>query len=159
MSGLVHYSHAPVQLDDRQPEQSLGMKPSGLWVSVGTGWLDWCRDEQFRTDQPWFAQEVTVSVAANILTLASPGDLDAFTHSYGQRIAQKFDSHYIDWVRVAAEYDGILISPYQWSRRNAPHTFWYYGWDCASGCIWNMSVASLDEAAETPLALASGEEG
>ncbi len=129
-------------------EQETGLKPSGLWVSVGTEWLDWCRAEDFRTDQPIFDHAVILASTANILTLASPGDIDTFTDRYGKQISPQWDSRYIDWDEVAAQYDGILISPYQWSRRNERHTFWYYGWDVASGCIWNPGVVALGEAVE-----------
>ena len=41
-----------------------------------------------------------------------------------------------DWAKVASHYDGIEICPYIESRRNMT---WYYGWDVASGCVWNAS--------------------
>lgn len=31
-------------------------------------------------------------------------------------------------------------APYQWRRRNERGFSWYYGWDCASGCIWRASA-------------------
>jgi len=37
---------------------------------------------------------------------------------------------------VSKEYDGIEIAPYQWDARLS--LIWYYGWDVASGCIWNL---------------------
>lgn len=46
----------------------------------------------------------------------------------------------IDWKKVTEEYQGIIISPYIWQRRLAPHTMWYYGWDVASGCIWDTDA-------------------
>jgi len=48
----------------------------------------------------------------------------------------------INWPAVAEKYDGIIIAPYIWQRRlsDNPDHFWYYGWDCASGCIWNTEV-------------------
>jgi hypothetical protein len=140
---LRHYATQPVTLEARTHEQDVDLKPSGLWVSVGTEWLDWCRSEDFRTDQPIFDHAVMVASAANILTLASPDDIDTFTDRYGKQISPKWDSRYIDWAQVASEYDGIIISPYQWSRRSSRHTFWYYGWDVASGCIWNPRFVSL----------------
>lgn len=42
----------------------------------------------------------------------------------------------IDWKAVAKEYDGIEIDPYQYERRFSEGFLWYYGWDCASGCVW-----------------------
>lgn len=41
-------------------------------------------------------------------------------------------------------YDG---APYQWECRLDRDTFWYYSWDCASACIWNLqAVRPLVEA-------------
>lgn len=47
---------------------------------------------------------------------------------------------WIDWVKVKPLYDGIIITPYQWRCRLDPDIFWYYSWDCASGCIWNLET-------------------
>lgn len=44
----------------------------------------------------------------------------------------------VNWPLIATRWDGIIIAPYQWSCRYDDRTFWYYGWDCASGCIWNL---------------------
>jgi hypothetical protein len=54
---------------------------------------------------------------------------------------------YIDWPRVAERFDGVIIAPYQWKHRL--ELMWYYGWDCASGCIWNARAVSCFEVAET----------
>lgn len=43
---------------------------------------------------------------------------------------------------IGARYDGIVITPYVWSMRLDRSAFWYYGWDCASGCIWNASAVA-----------------
>lgn len=45
---------------------------------------------------------------------------------------------YIDWASVCRAYQGIVISPYFWSRRMGP--MWYYSWDCASGVIWDADA-------------------
>lgn len=143
---LVHYAPCPVNLGQRTYDQDKTTKPNGLWMSVGTEWLDWCRGEQFRSEIDWHEHVVSLSDAANLLRLEADTDLDAFTHTYGTKLYPRLDSWYIDWREVASVYDGIIISPYQWSRRLTPHTRWYYGWDCASGCIWNISVVSLSAA-------------
>jgi hypothetical protein len=48
-----------------------------------------------------------------------------------------------EWDALFEEYDGIEIAPYQWHFRLAPDFFWYYGWDCASGCVWRASKLQL----------------
>ena len=138
LTDLLHYASQPVTLEPRETEQGKELKPSGLWVSVGSAWLDWCRDEEFRTDLTWYEHKVTVAAGASILILASALDLDDFSAEFGSPISPGFDSVHIDWGRVAGKY--------QWSRRL--DLLWYYGWDCASGCIWNTEHVSLGEAVE-----------
>lgn len=42
------------------------------------------------------------------------------------------------WEEISSQCDGIMIAPYQWDMRLHTLFFWYYGWDCSSGCIWNL---------------------
>ena len=72
-------------------------------------------------------------------------ELDAFHEKYGvpmfPNLPDMCNSRYFapDWARVGEAYPGIIIAPYIWSRRlDGP--MWYYGWDCASGCVWDPSV-------------------
>ena len=51
-------------------------------------------------------------------------------------INAKYKNRCIAWEKVAAKYDGLIITPYIWQRRMELN--WYYTWDCASGCIWNV---------------------
>lgn len=127
------------------------MKPRGLWVSVegnGDGWSDWCRDEQFGGEGLAFEHEVVLAEDAHLLWLSTAEHLDAFTVEYGTPMypAEPTIRHRgIDWPGVAKVYQGIVIAPYLWERRLDPDTFWYYGWDCASGCIWDLTaIARLE---------------
>ena len=43
----------------------------------------------------------------------------------------------IDWPRLASEFCGIENCPYRVESRMEEFTYWYYGWDVASGCIWS----------------------
>ena len=49
---------------------------------------------------------------------------------------RRMTSRYSDWPKIAELYDGILITPYQ----PAYHleVRWYYSWDVASACVWNL---------------------
>ncbi len=77
----------------------------------------------------------------SLLWLTTPEDLDHFTDEWG--IDAKYNMRAIEWWRVAQKYPGIMITPYCWQRRL--DLFWYYGWDCASGCIWDSeAVASIE---------------
>ena len=51
---------------------------------------------------------------------------------------------YPDWKLIAQEFDGIEIAPYQWEIRMDYNFFWYYGWDCASGCLWRPKNLTLE---------------
>ncbi len=54
-------------------------------------------------------------------------------------LMRKFKITYqLEWDKVKDKYQGIIIAPYQWECRLALETCWYYGWDCASGCIWDL---------------------
>ena len=49
------------------------------------------------------------------------------------------------WPGVAAEgWAGIEIAPYIWARRLDGPARWYYGWDAASGCIWDPTAAAVE---------------
>jgi hypothetical protein len=121
-----------------QPEREFGLpKPRGLWYGVGDSWLRWCESEQL----DWihhYTYALTLAPGANILRLKSLADLTRFQNKYGFHHPGMFeDEKYtdIDWPRVAKDYDGIEIAPYIWRARFT--MLWYYGWDVASGCIWN----------------------
>ena len=44
----------------------------------------------------------------------------------------------INWKKVQNDgFNGIEICPYLFDKRMDAQ--WYYGWDVASGCIWNKS--------------------
>lgn len=140
---LVHYSRAPVGPLRSVPEQepaTLYTKPRGLWVSVegnGDGWRDWCLGERFALESLTHVHDVTLRPDANVLHLSGAADLDGFTRGYGR------DAGYgvgIDWRAVASRFRGIIIAPYVWSRRLHEDTNWYYSWDVASGCIWDVDA-------------------
>lgn len=154
---LWHYAAQPVTLDRSrryvQPEPDFYMKPQGLWVSVEgeDDWPSWCQSTEYFLGSLTYAHQVNLGPDANILHIASAEMLDSFTDDYGtepERRSRVLDVRNIDWRKVAADYDGIIIAPYQWSRRLGLD--WYYGWDVASGCIWSLAAI-----AEVKLALAS----
>jgi hypothetical protein len=156
---LRHYSGDAVVLDRSraypQEEPRMYTKPVGFWVSVlgEQDWPSWCREEYTwaRLD---VEHVVTLRPSAEILLLDSIELLDAFTKTYGIVTHRKYSGGAysevsIDWPRVSSEYDGIVVAPYQWERRMGLD--WYYTWDVASGCIWNL------EAIEGVTALAASE--
>lgn len=158
---LIHYSRQPLEgVNDggliemkAQPLQPHA-KPAGLWVSVEgeDDWLSWCRAERFAPDRFGHATLVELEEGPNVLRLATAGAIDDFTEEFGRdfRIGPVFTWKAIDWPAVSARYDGIVIAPYQWSRRLHERTSWYYTWDCASGCIWRARAVARLEPVEAP---------
>jgi len=166
---LIHYAAEPVVFNRgrlyEQGEPRAFMKPRGFWVSV-TGdddWPSWCHDEGFALGQLAVPHAVELAAGNDVLHLRTPGDIDWFHAAYsvetedarlmrGWNLFHEYvrGSWPVDWHRVAGEYDGLIIAPYQYSRRFGPG--WYYGWDCASGCVWNLdAIESVGPVGVMPL--------
>ena len=128
---LQHFSAKPFRLNRSKIYlQRTDFKPEGFWVSDESkeGWKQWCQAEGFRVDTLKYCFEITLD-PKKLLIIKTAKQLEKFNAEYGiERL--------IDWRRVSKEYQGVLITPYQWKFR---HGFiWYYTWDCASGCIWDL---------------------
>ena len=139
---LLHYHSSPLPpIYSVREQDPYRYKPRGLWVSVEgpDDWLSWCLSEGFRLENLTHVHAVELAPSARVLWLRSGACLDDFTEKYGE---EHYVAHYrkIMWEKVALDWHGIVIAPYLWERRMADHTFWYYGWDCASGCIWNVDA-------------------
>lgn len=146
---LLHYSSEPLALPLRTCEQvervSEYQKPQGFWVSVEGkyDWRCWCEAESFSPGEK-LVYEVLLAEPNRVLRLEWPEDIPQFTQRFGVQIKESsWPAMGIDWRKVAAQYDGIIIAPYQWEHRLSYP--WYYGFDCASGCIWNpAAIASIE---------------
>lgn len=57
-----------------------------------------------------------------------------FVNGYGCRLG----ADHIDYPKVAEKYGGIEITPLLHRKRLS--AAWYYGWDCASGCVWSRKA-------------------
>jgi len=135
---LRHYSICQIeQLHPLNYRQSDHFKPCGFWLSVGTAWKDWCVAEYFHTHALAVTHHVELVESANVLRLSGTKDIDAFTREFG---IKNLLNDCIRWKRVADLYQGIIIAPYCYERRLAMHCGWYYGWDCASGCVWDVAA-------------------
>lgn len=118
-------------------------KPTGLWYGMGSSWLDWCGSEM----PSWLGGYLfKVDIKTDrILQLTTPDAILAFTDEYGRTRWRDWGGNVdsIDWPAVAEKYCGIEIAPYQWSLRMLNKTFWYYGWDVASGVVWDPDAVDL----------------
>jgi hypothetical protein len=146
---LVHFSNkiiTKVRLRKKK-EPSLNYKPHGFWVSDESeyGWSKWCKSEEFGLDRLQYPHSVELDISASVLHLGTIQAIDEFTDKYSKEMYPNSGIMGIDWDKVAKEYGGIIITPYQYQRRLNPKTHWYYGWDVASGCIWDTKIISKIE--------------
>jgi len=144
MDKLYHYSKSPVILDrTMQYEQCKSeYKPCGFWLSVGESWKDWCYEEEFNLDT--FSSKLVCRVV-DALVLSSVLQIREF-HANFMSIEQDYPNlreRMIDWRKVAQDYSGIVIAPYQWDLRLDLEVGWYCTWDCASGCMWDLNCIEI----------------
>jgi hypothetical protein len=140
-----HYWTEPFEFDNTRTYDQKDVrggygKPRGFWLSVDgpDDWKAWCESNEWRTEALEFRMAFTVSPDADVLVLTNVDELVAFADEYG--VIEHGSLHNIDWVKVAERYDGIIIAPYIWPYRLELDYIWYYGWDCASGCFWNLKM-------------------
>lgn len=166
---LEHYSKGPLAWPPRdyvQTNHKEGWghppKPEGLWVSVKGGdpdWPEWCESEDFRLEHLAVCTRVILADNANIRIVNGEAELATFDEQYGTDYAYGYGSSVahrrIDWIKLAEDYDGLIIAPYVWAcrlpwRTDEPtHRYrisdWYYPWDCASGVIWKARAIAAFE--------------
>lgn len=163
-----HWAPDPVTLRRRTYLQCGHPKPNGLWFDINESWKRWCTAAGFRLESLRYRQAVTILDASRIRFLRNARDIDVFTRTYGHNLsghirplqspknitafARQYGSdlfsdilgqfsNYILWEEVAEQHSGIVIDPY--SRARSKTYLWYYGWNCAGGCIWDTSVIRL----------------
>ncbi len=147
MMDLIHYSNALLgEVESVEQQADPTCKPSGLWVSdddCEDNWRAWCEAEDYHVGHLRWRHRVNLRPDAKIVRLSSANEIDAFTKKYHRPPWIGASSYFIDWDAVADDFAGIIITPYVWARR-LEGAAWYYGWDCASGCIWDASaIASM----------------
>lgn len=152
---LEHYTDQPLVFDPRREygqDKPRGIgKPVGFWVSVAgeDDWPSWCRDQEYYLAGLKHRSRVVLHDDANILLISTGDELMAFHDKFCvddpdfPRARHWMDDERkywsVHWPAVAALYQGVIIAPYLWSHRlDGP--MWYYGWDCASGCIWDLDA-------------------
>lgn len=113
-------------------------KPLGLWFSDDDdyGWKEWCEAEGYRLDKLKFAYLAELDFK-DVLHIKSSNELGKFHKEY---LESNFAYDFLNWQKVAQDYKGIIISPYQWGMRLDNEVRWYYGWDVACACIWDKSA-------------------
>ena len=141
---LIHYTNEKFSLEPRkydpydQSKLSWQPKPNGIWVSVEGeyDWKCWCESENYELEHLAVSYEIELKEDANILHLKTSEEIFEFTKAYKNPIRNY--TYEIKWDEVKAQHQGIIISPYRWDCRLSLEASWYYTWDCASGCIWDL---------------------
>ena len=143
-----HWSKDPVVLEHKQYAQEITIKPHGLWFDVNKDWQRWCYQNEFNLDDLKHCHKVHITQMDKILYLRADKDILAFSRKFGRQFPDmptRYEYYIqVDWPTIAKEYAGILISPYNWGLRLNNITGWYYGWDCASGCVWDTSILEME---------------
>ncbi len=138
----IRYFHwSREELDEIEPvsyEQSF-IKPIGFWVSVDNSWEKWCKYSRGPLGK--YCYEVFFD-SSRILSITGVEQLVEFIE--GSRVFE--DKEFPDWSVLAEKYDGIFIYNYEeiqeeiYRRYTPEYVWWFYGWDCSSGCIWNVDA-------------------
>lgn len=130
----IHHTDRPIILSNNFfHNQKKDMKPKGLWYDIDSSWLEWCKGNTDWTYKNHFELEIDES---KILLIDTKQKLIDFDREYSVKIHETINLNYIDWESVEKKYSGIEISPYRYDCRFS--LFWYYGFDVASGCIWDF---------------------
>lgn len=142
---LTHFTKEPFTLDRSrtyEEKEEYIYKPHGLWLShesTDNGWKSWCKSEEFALERLKFERRFKI-IEGDVLILRSLKDMRDFNDKYTMYHDQVRSLTFIDWVKVKRDYKGLIITPYHWPLRLDMDFSWYYGWDCASGCIWDLSA-------------------
>lgn len=140
----VHLSERLIdKLSPKGYTQQAGTKPNGFWYSYGTEWIDELSASKNLKDGYIYKVDIN---NLNILQIKTEFELSNFTREYGlNNPSNTFTKTYIDWVRVARKYDGVEINlPIFPNYTNSPELLWLYGWDIASGCVWNLDRIKIE---------------
>lgn len=152
---LSHFSTRPLNelYSVDQTNLKAFFKPEGLWISVdgSDDWPNWCRGNDFGNIDEQVRYRIHLKSDHNLLILTDADEIRAFDKKYKmkkQSPGRPYEIINIHWGKVSEEYQGIIITPYCWELRMEEGFMWYYGWDCASGCIWNADAVEKFEMME-----------
>jgi hypothetical protein len=118
-------------------------KPLGLWVSDqhdDINWPQWCVANYYNIHKLRFKTCLNVDIT-NVLVVDTEKKMEELQDKWSYVEIYRGSGPYLvhpDWDVLSQEYKGNIISPYQDKYRLDLKYQWYYGWDCASGCLWNL---------------------
>ena len=148
----IHHSREGSR-SDGEPQvsgfsQEIGPKPEGLWYECQDGssetWKEFCRTGLTGGASRYDSSYNVILNDYEILFIPDEHHFEKFYEMYSTNPpydpdgTKGFDKM-IDWPKVAEHYAGIEICPYLQSKRMDDDSDWYYPWDVASGCVWDLS--------------------
>lgn len=140
-----HLAQRPLKFKkNKKYKQQKTLKPEGFWYAIDNAWIEWCRSEMPEWEHEYL-YEIILGPKTNLLYISNYKELIEFTNDYQVKTPEPFIgrcvNYNINWPLVAFKYDGIEINPYIYEARFK--LLWYYGWDVASGCIWNLRDVTM----------------
>lgn len=128
-------------------------KPDGFWLSDDSdfGWKEWCKGEKFRVGElkrrihfrcdtkRWLVIRTKEELKAFELKYLKPDKIYLNSNLPKSMLDDLRFMGRIDYTAIKRSYRGLLITPYRWDCRHGGN-IWYYGWDCASACVWDLST-------------------
>jgi hypothetical protein len=119
---FLHFSLKSIEkldsviLDNSQKSgtnKSVYSNPSGLWLSHGSGWLDYV-ELNIKKPSPWnlFPYTYKIEVFDSIKLITSKDDLFKFIKTYKRKPGDIKFYDVIDWDRVRKDWDGLIITPW-----------------------------------------------
>ena len=156
---LSHYSKSTVSGFRNDLHRSDNEhKPGGLWLSDdgAYGWRQFVIDRLHSGASDWsdgrdllqYRYDFTINFRESdrVLILKNPVELERFTAQYAEAHLRSCEvdrtagyGRHIEWRRVKSDYKGILITPFQAELSRRDPDYHWYRFDCASGCVWDIS--------------------
>lgn len=129
----------------KQPQ--LGVKPDGFWYGCNNDWYKWCKYEGM--DEFLLKYIHKINLNYNIKTTLNKPNKEKLLIINNEKEFIKFDKlygitykkyRYIKWNMVSRDFGGIEICPHfkKFVGNGNEKYLWYWTWDVASGCIWNI---------------------
>lgn len=150
----IHICNKELSLDDFEDEdQKSGSKPKGLWYGHNDSWIEWCSYEMPHWLHPYIYEIIIDD--DQVYKITNVKEFEAFEEEFAGipiEVGALFElelaslnldilsNYYIDYAKLSEKYGGIEIIPYLYEKRYHRNSFWYYGWDVASGCVFKKSA-------------------
>jgi hypothetical protein len=134
---FLHFSsHSDVIKFKSARQQRLHYKPTGLWLSCGTEWLQFARNAGL--DDEYKFQRVYTIDTRELVRIRTSRDVLSFHDRYAVYLPS--GTWVIDWNRVRKESGkcGIYIKDAHIPGiRNKTDFLWYATFDICGACIWS----------------------